>query len=93
MLPAMRHATLEVIRDEHQALAAMLRSMVLLLTHAHHEGRPPPFDVLPLVAEVDELPLLAAPPAPPPPPFWATEPPLPPAATHSASPPARAPHA
>ena len=57
MLPAMRHATLEVIRDEHQALAAMLRSMVLLLTHAHHEGRPPPFDVLrAMLFYVDEFP-------------------------------------
>ena len=43
MLPAMRHATLEVIRDEHQALAAMLRSMRLLVEQAHREGHAPDF--------------------------------------------------
>ena len=53
----MQHTTLEVIRDEHQALAAMLRSMSLLLTHAHREGRPPPFDVLrAMLFYVDEFP-------------------------------------
>jgi len=30
----MRHLALEVIRDEHQALAAMLRSLSMLLQHA-----------------------------------------------------------
>lgn len=57
MLPAMHHTSLEVIRDEHQALAAMLRSMSLLLTHAHRDGRPPPFDVLrAMLFYVDEFP-------------------------------------
>ena len=35
----MRHLTLEVIRDEHQALAAMLRSLPMLLAQARREQR------------------------------------------------------
>ena len=57
MLPAMRHTSLEVIRDEHQALAAMLRSMTMLLTRAHRDDRPPPFDLLrAMLFYVDEFP-------------------------------------
>lgn len=57
MLPAMHHTTLDVIRDEHQALAAMLRSMSLLLMQGHREGRSPPFDVLrAMLFYVDEFP-------------------------------------
>ena len=57
MLPAMHHTTLDVIHDEHQALAAMLRSMSLLLMHARREGQPPPFDVLrAMLFYVDEFP-------------------------------------
>jgi hypothetical protein len=37
----MRHLALDVIRDEHQALAAMLRSLSLLLQHARREGTLP----------------------------------------------------
>jgi hypothetical protein len=37
---AMRHLAIDVIlQDEHQALAAMLRSMHLLVTQAQREGR------------------------------------------------------
>jgi hemerythrin-like domain-containing protein len=38
--------TLEIIRDEHQALAAMLRSLSMLLAHARRHGAMPDFDVL-----------------------------------------------
>ena len=34
----MRHLALDVIRDEHQALAAMLRSMSLLVDQARRAG-------------------------------------------------------
>ena len=57
MLPTMRHTSLEVIHDEHQALAAMLRSMSLLLVNAHRDDRPPPFDVLrAMLFYLDEFP-------------------------------------
>ena len=35
----MRHLALDVIRDEHQALAAMLRSLALLLQQSRRTGR------------------------------------------------------
>jgi hemerythrin-like domain-containing protein len=57
MLPAMRHTTLDVINEEHQALAAMLRSLGLLLAHARREHRAPDFDVLrAMLLYVDEFP-------------------------------------
>ena len=57
MLAGMRHATLDVIRSEHQALAAMLRSMSLLLAQARREGHLPDFDVLrAMLLYVDEFP-------------------------------------
>jgi len=57
MLPTMPHTSLEVIGNEHQALAAMLRSMSMLLMNAHREKRPPPFDVLrAMLFYVDEFP-------------------------------------
>ena len=57
MLPAMQHTSLQIIRDEHQALAAMLRSMPLLLAQARREGHPPPFEVLrAMLFYVDEFP-------------------------------------
>jgi len=57
MLPAMPHTTLQVLHDEHQALAAMLRSMSMLLSAAHREARPPPFDVLrAMLFYLDEFP-------------------------------------
>jgi hemerythrin-like domain-containing protein len=53
----MRHLALDVIRDEHQALAAMLRSLSLLLQHARRERQMPPFDVLrAMMFYIDEFP-------------------------------------
>ncbi len=53
----MRHAALDIIHDEHQTLAAMLRSLSLLLAQARREGRPPKFDVLrAMLFYVDEFP-------------------------------------
>jgi hemerythrin-like domain-containing protein len=57
MLPAMRHTTIDVINEEHQALAAMLRSLNLLLAQARQEHRAPDFDVLrAMLLYVDEFP-------------------------------------
>lgn len=53
----MRHLALDVIRDEHQALAAMLRSLSMLLQQSRREGRLPPFDVLrAMMFYIDEFP-------------------------------------
>ncbi len=53
----MRHPTLTVIRDEHLALSAMLRSLSLLLTHARRAGTLPGFEVLrAMLFYVDEFP-------------------------------------
>ncbi len=53
----MRTAALDVIRDEHQALAAMLRSLKMLLAQARREGRLPDFEVLrAMMFYVDEFP-------------------------------------
>ena len=53
----MRHLALTVIHDEHQALAAMLRSMSLLVAQAHREKHPPDFGVLrAMLFYVDEFP-------------------------------------
>ncbi|MCU0814479.1 MAG: hemerythrin domain-containing protein [Burkholderiaceae bacterium] len=53
----MRHASLTVIEQEHQALAAMLRSLSLLLAHARRERRLPDFDLLrAMLFYVDEFP-------------------------------------
>jgi hemerythrin-like domain-containing protein len=53
----MRHLALDVIRDEHQALAAMLRSMSMLLAQARREDTMPDFDVLrAMLFYVDEFP-------------------------------------
>ena len=53
----MRHLALDVIHDEHQALAAMLRSMSLLVDQAHREGHAPDFAVLrAMLFYVDEFP-------------------------------------
>lgn len=53
----MRHIALDVIRDEHQALAAMLRSLLMLLRQARREQRLPDFEVLrAMVLYVDEFP-------------------------------------
>ena len=53
----MRHHALDVIRDEHQALAAMLRSLSMLLQQARREKQLPPFDVLrAMMFYIDEFP-------------------------------------
>jgi hemerythrin-like domain-containing protein len=53
----MRHLALDVIHEEHQALAAMLRSMNLLVAQAHREGHEPDFAVLrAMLFYVDEFP-------------------------------------
>jgi hemerythrin-like domain-containing protein len=53
----MRHPALEVIRDEHQALAAMLRSLKMLLAQSRREGQLPDFKVLrAMLFYVDEFP-------------------------------------
>ncbi len=53
----MRHLAIDVIQNEHQALAAMLRSMHLLVTQAQREGRDPDFSVLrAMLFYVDEFP-------------------------------------
>ncbi|MBI5718535.1 MAG: hemerythrin domain-containing protein [Burkholderiales bacterium] len=53
----MRTAALDVIRDEHQALAAMLRSLKMLLAQARRDGTMPDFAVLrAMMFYVDEFP-------------------------------------
>ena len=57
MLRGMRHTALDVIHDEHQALAAMLRSLSMLLAQARREGHLPDFEVLrAMLFYVDEFP-------------------------------------
>lgn len=53
----MSHATLTIIRDEHQALSAMLRSLGMLLAEHRRKGVPPDFGVLrAMLLYVDEFP-------------------------------------
>jgi len=53
----MSHATLTIIREEHQALAAMLRSIVLLLAQHRRQGSLPDFAALrAMLFYVDEFP-------------------------------------
>jgi hemerythrin-like domain-containing protein len=53
----MQPLSLRVIRDEHQALSAMLRSMSMLLAQSRRESRLPDFDVLrAMLFYVDEFP-------------------------------------
>lgn len=53
----MRHSTIDVIRDEHQALAAMLRSLTMLLAQARREQRLPDFELLrAMLFYIDEFP-------------------------------------
>lgn len=53
----MQPSALRIIRDEHLALAAMLRSMGLLVRQAHAAGRTPDFGVLrAMLFYVDEFP-------------------------------------
>jgi hemerythrin-like domain-containing protein len=52
-----RHASLEIIRAEHNALAAMLRSLNMMLAHARTSGRLPDFEVLrAMLFYIDEFP-------------------------------------
>lgn len=54
----MPHATPRIIREEHRALTAMLRSIQLLLTQARREGTPPDFAALrAMLFYIDEFPL------------------------------------
>jgi hemerythrin-like domain-containing protein len=54
---AMRHLALDVIRDEHQALAAMLRSLQVLVQQARRSHAPPPFPVVrAMLFYIDEFP-------------------------------------
>jgi hemerythrin-like domain-containing protein len=53
----MRHLALDVIHDEHQALAAMLRSLTMLLQQARRNHEMPDFAVLrAMLFYVDEFP-------------------------------------
>lgn len=53
----MHHTSLAVIEQEHQALAAMLRSLSMLLAHARREQRLPDFDLVrAMLFYVDEFP-------------------------------------
>jgi hemerythrin-like domain-containing protein len=53
----MQPLALRVIRDEHQALSAMLRSLTMLLEHSRRQGRLPDFDVMrSMLFYVDEFP-------------------------------------
>ena len=57
MLRRMRHLALDVIREEHQALSAMLRSLSLMLAQARRDRQPPDFAVLrAMLFYVDEFP-------------------------------------
>lgn len=53
----MRHHAEDVIHEEHQALAAMLQSMSMLVAQAGRDRAAPPFDVLrAMLLYVDEFP-------------------------------------
>ena len=53
----MTHTTVRIIRDEHVALSAMLRSILLLLAEHRRQGALPDFDALrAMLFYVDEFP-------------------------------------
>jgi hemerythrin-like domain-containing protein len=53
----MQHSSLKIIHEEHAALAAMLRSIPLLLAHHRHAGTQPDFAALrAMLFYVDEFP-------------------------------------
>ncbi|MEQ1803825.1 MAG: hemerythrin domain-containing protein [Burkholderiaceae bacterium] len=53
----MNHATVKIIRDEHSALAAMLRSVLLLLAQYRRRGETPDFALLrAMLFYIDEFP-------------------------------------
>ena len=53
----MTHSTIRIIRDEHSALSAMLRSIILLLAQHRRQGTLPDFGALrAMLFYVDEFP-------------------------------------
>lgn len=53
----MQHATLDIIREEHGALRAMLRSILMLVEECRRAGRPPDFGALrAMLFYLDEFP-------------------------------------
>lgn len=57
ILPRMDPSAIRVIQAEHQALAAMLRSLVMLIDRSHRLHAPPPFDVMrAMLFYIDEFP-------------------------------------
>ena len=53
----MEHATIKVIRDEHAALSAMLRTMLMLLDKHRRDGTPPDWALLrAMLFYIDEFP-------------------------------------
>jgi hemerythrin-like domain-containing protein len=53
----MPERAIDIIRSEHQALAAMLRSLKLVLERSRRDGRPPDFELLrAMLFYVDEFP-------------------------------------
>ena len=53
----MQARALQIIQEEHQALAAMLRSLSMLLTHSRRHGTLPDFDLLrAMLFYIDEFP-------------------------------------
>lgn len=53
----MKPLSLTIMKDEHQALAAMLKSLPLLLAQAHRDGRPPDFALVrAMLFYIDEFP-------------------------------------
>jgi hemerythrin-like domain-containing protein len=54
---AMRHVALTVMNEEHQAIAAMLRSLSMLVTQSRRERKPPDFGLLrAMLFYLDEFP-------------------------------------
>jgi hemerythrin-like domain-containing protein len=53
----MQSTALDIVREEHQALAVMLRSLRMLVESSHRQRTPPPFEVLrAMLLYVDEFP-------------------------------------
>jgi hemerythrin-like domain-containing protein len=57
MLRRMEPSAIRVIQAEHQALSAMLRSLLMLIDRSHERHEPPPFDVMrAMLFYIDEFP-------------------------------------
>ncbi|MBQ0929208.1 hemerythrin domain-containing protein [Ideonella alba] len=53
----MKPLSLTIMKDEHQALAAMLKSLPLLMAQARRDGRPPDFELVrAMLFYIDEFP-------------------------------------